>query len=104
MLSTWERYLRTSLRLPQTFLSGISRGLAGLQETGLREAQVTSVSNDDVVLNRNVEQLTASHQLLGDDSIVGRWSWIAGGMIVGENHSCGTRNYCSTENLARMDN
>ena len=27
MLLTWERYLRTSLRLPQTFLSGISRGL-----------------------------------------------------------------------------
>jgi len=70
------RYLRTSLRLPQTFLSGISRGLGGLQETGLREAQVTSVSNDDVVLNRNVEQFATGHQLLGDDSIVGRWSGI----------------------------
>jgi len=35
-----------------------------------------------VVLNRNVEQFAAGHQLLGDDSIVGRWSGIAGGMVV----------------------
>ena len=34
------------------------------------------MSNDDVVLNRNVEQLATGHQLLGDDSIVGRWSGI----------------------------
>jgi hypothetical protein len=57
-----------------------------------------------VVPNRNVEQFTASHQLLGDNSIVGRWSGIAGRMVVGENYGRGTRNYCSAEDLARMDN
>ena len=62
------------------------------------------MSNDDVVLNRNVEQFATGHQLLGDDLIVGRWSWIAGGMIVGENYGGRTRNDRSTEDLARMDN
>jgi hypothetical protein len=61
---------------PRHFCLGYLADWAGLKETGLREAQITSLSNDDVVLNRNVEQFAAGHQLLGDDSIVGRWSGI----------------------------
>ncbi len=89
---------------PRHFCLGYLADWAGLKETGLREAQVTSLSNDNVVMNRNVEQFTASHQLLGDDAIVGRRSGIAGGMVVGENYGGRTRNYCSTEDLAGMDN
>lgn len=62
---------------PRHFCLGYLADQAGLKETGLREAQVTSLSNDDVVLNRDVEQLAASYQLLGDDPVVGRGSRIA---------------------------
>jgi hypothetical protein len=96
-----HRYRSSCLHLPQAFLSGISRGPGGSKETGLREAQVTSLSNDDVVLNGKVEQFVAGHQLLGDDSIVGRWSGIAGGMVVGENYGGRTQAGCDLAKMGR---
>lgn len=76
ILVTWGDICALACAYPRHFCLGYLAVRAGLKETGLREAQVTSVSNDDVVLNRNVEQFATGHQLLGDDSIVGRWSGI----------------------------
>jgi hypothetical protein len=63
---TWGDICALACAYPRHFCLGYLADRAGLKETGLREAQVTSLSNDDVVLNRNVEQFAAGHQACSD--------------------------------------
>src|SRR5438045_8484956 len=64
------------------------------QQASLRETRIPPASNDHVIVDRNVEQLSSSDELLCHLAIVHRRRRIAARMVVHEDHRRRTLGDC----------
>ena len=91
---------RPAIRTGQPDVALDSRCL--LKTTGLFEAVVAAVADDDVIEHRDTKHVSGGSEAPREVEIIRRWCRIAGRMIVRRNDSGGVREQRGFEHFARL--